>query len=139
MSMDKMEVLCKCLSFATCIHISNSSLIPNPIYFLFIVFYRRKSFMTRLFSSKSNTMPVNVPSPKSTVPVDSLSSIDLGIESTKHSDSMSTKSATSSKPDDVNDLSRLIDAHDHDDDDDNDKDLNHILNQSADYDFLNNW
>lgn len=94
--------------------------------------------MTRLFSGgKSNTMPVNVPSPKSTIPIDSLAGIDLGIPSTKHFDSMSTKSATSSKPDDTNDLSRLIDAHDNDDDD---ADSNEIPNQSmADYDFLNNW
>lgn len=88
--------------------------------------------MTRLFSGKSNTMPVNVPSPKSSVVVDSLAGIDLGIVSAKNFDSMSTKSANSSKPDDTNDLSRLIDAHDNDDDD-------NVPNQTADYDFLNNW
>lgn len=90
--------------------------------------------MTRLFSGKSSTMPVNVPSPKSKVPLDSLSGIDLGIESAKNFDSMSTKSAGSSKPDEINDMSRLIATND----DDEDEDMN-ILNQSADYDFLNNW
>lgn len=83
--------------------------------------------MTRLFSGKSNT--VNVPSPKTAAPLDSLSGIDLGIESAKNFDSMSTKSAASSKPDEMNDMSRLID----------DDDLNSIMNKSADYDFLNNW
>lgn len=86
--------------------------------------------MTRLFSGKSNTMPVNVPSPKAT-PIDT-SGIDLGIESHKNFDSMSTKSATSSKPDDINDMSRLIDANDDDEDPNN-------MDQSGDYDFLNNW
>lgn len=79
-------------------------------------------------------MPVNVPSPKCIAPIDSLSGIDLGIDSAKNFDSMSTKSATSSKPDEITDLSRLIDANDNDDDD-----LSNILDKSADYDFLNNW
>lgn len=105
--------------------------------------------MTRLFSGKSNAM--NVPSPrtaaaaaavssnaanKKAVPLD-LSSINLGIVSASNNfDSMSTKSATSSKPDEItNDMSRLIDVNDNDEDDgDND-----IMNESADYDFLNNW
>lgn len=92
--------------------------------------------MTRLFSGKSNTLPVNVSSPKSTVkPLDSLSGIDLGIDSGKNFDSMSTKSATSSKPDD---MSRLIDVNDGDNDDEDD-DGNNILNQVEGYDFLNNW
>lgn len=93
--------------------------------------------MTRLFSGKSNTMPpVNVPSPKSAAPIDSLSGIHLHIDSAKNFDSMSTKSATSSKPDEINDLSRLIDTENNDDDD---NDLNSILSKSIDYDFLNNW
>lgn len=96
--------------------------------------FRRKSFMTRLFSGKGNTLPVNVPSPKCTAPIDSLADIDLGIDSGKHFDSMSTKSANSSKPDEITDSSRLIDDNDNDDDD-----LNSTLNVSADYDFLNNW
>lgn len=95
--------------------------------------------MTRLFSGKSNTMHVNVPSPKATAAIDSLSGIDLGIETSKNFDSMSTKSATSSKPDEANDLSRLIVENDGDDDDDDDNDSNDNLNTSADYDFLNNW
>lgn len=111
--------------------------------------------MTRLFSGKSNAIPVNIPIPKAappappstaskkTVPLD-LSSINLGIESTsKNFDSMSTKSATSSKPDEItNDMSRLIDANDNDDDDDDDGDndrINNILNKKPDFDFLNNW
>lgn len=86
--------------------------------------------MTRLFSGKSNA--ISVPSQKTAAaPITTLSGIDLGIESGKNFDSMSTKSATSSKPDDINDMSRLIDANDNDDDDD--------LNKSDDYDFLNNW
>lgn len=74
-----------------------------------------------------------------TTPLD-LSSIDLGIGSTsKNFDSMSTKSATSSKPDEItNDMSRLIDANDNDDDDDNDNG-NGINSIPADYDFLSNW
>lgn len=122
---------------------------------------RRKSFMTRLFSGKSNAM--NVPSPrastaaaaaaaasstavnKKTAPLD-LSSINLGISSNNF-DSMSTKSATSSKPDETtNDMSRLIDVTDIDNDDDEERDddsdndrINNMLNESADYDFLNNW
>lgn len=93
--------------------------------------------MTRLFSGKSNT-PVNVPSPKTAAPLDSLAGIDLGIESAKNFDSVSTKSAGSSKPDEINDMSRLIDANDNENDDD-DNDLDSIMNKSADYDFLNNW
>lgn len=92
--------------------------------------------MTRLFSGKSNTMPVNVPSLKSTQPIDT-SGIHLGIDSGKNFDSMSTKSASSSKPDEINDMSRLINAHD--DDDDDETNSNNILNTSDDYDFLNNW
>lgn len=69
---------------------------------------------------------------------DSLAGIDLGIDSNKNKnfDSMSTKSASSSKPDETSDISRLIDPKN---DDNDDNDLNEILNQSADYDFLNNW
>lgn len=95
--------------------------------------------MTRLFSGKGNTMPVNVPSPKTKAPIVSLSGINLGIDSGKNCDSMSTKSAASSKPDDANDMCRLINANDNADDDNDDSDSNSILNQSADYDFLNNW
>lgn len=111
--------------------------------------------MTRLFSGKSNTMPVNVSNPKPVIaasaaaakstnakaclPLD-LSGINLGIGSTlKNFDSMSTKSATSSKPDEITtDMSRLIDINDNDDDDDDD-DGNNVLNNTIDYDFLNNW
>lgn len=92
--------------------------------------------MTRLFSGKSSTMPMNVPSPKSKVPLDSLAGIDLGIESVKNFDSMSTKSAGSSKPDEITDMSRLISNTNNDDDDDDD-DSNDVL--TTDYDFLNNW
>lgn len=111
--------------------------------------------MTRLFSGKSNAM--NVPSPraaataaaagaaspslakKKAAPLD-LSSINLGIvTASSNFDSMSTKSATSSKPEEItNDMSRLIDINDNDDDDDDDG-VNDILNETADYDFLNNW
>lgn len=92
--------------------------------------------MTRLFSGKTNSMQVNaVPSPKSTVvPLDSLAGIDLGIESNKNFDSMSTKSAGSSRPDDINDMSRLIDVND-----DDEHEMNNILNEVEGYDFLNNW
>lgn len=114
--------------------------------------------MTRLFSGKSNAM--NVPSPRTAVaagaasspsankkaaPLD-LSSINLGIVSASSNfDSMSTKSATSSKPEEItNDMSRLIDVNDNDEDDDDDDEgdndrINNIMNESADYDFLNNW
>lgn len=110
--------------------------------------------MTRLFSGKSNAM--NVPNPRAAAAAAAavssaskkgasldLSSINLGIVSASSNfDSMSTKSATSSKPDEVpNDLSRLIDVNDDDEeDDDGDIDrINDIMNESADYDFLNNW
>lgn len=82
---------------------------------------------------------------KTTAPID-LSGIDLGIQ---------LKSALSSKPNQtINDTSRLIDVNDNNDDnavDDDDNDdivngnnttthcINNILNESADYDFLNNW
>lgn len=112
--------------------------------------------MTRLFSGKSNAIPINVPSPKAAPPAPpqqlktntkkaplDLSGINLGIESaSKNFDSMSTKSATSSKPDEItNDMSRLIDVNDNDDDDDEDDSdrMNNALNNSGDYDFLNNW
>lgn len=115
--------------------------------------------MTRLFSGKSNTMPVHVPSPKSappppppkataaakTVPPVDLTGIDLGIESTqKRFDSMTSKCTKSSKPNElISDMSRLIDVNDNNDVDDDDNDVNGNNNAqvsaSADYDFLNNW
>lgn len=92
-------------------------------------------------------MPMNVSSPKAAAPVSTntkampldLSGIVLGIESTsKNFDSISTKSATSSKPDEItNDMSRLIDVNDNDDDDDDDDDVH--ADNSLDFDFLNNW
>lgn len=72
--------------------------------------------------------------------VDSLSGINLVIDSStgKDFDSMSTKSAGScDKADDINDMSRLIDTND--DDDDNDLDGGSMLGKSLDFDFLNNW
>lgn len=128
----------------------------SSCFCLFELIFRRKSFMTRLFSGKSNAM--NVPSPraaataaaaagaaspslakKKAAPLD-LSSINLGIvTASSNFDSMSTKSATSSKPEEItNDMSRLIDINDNDDDEDDDG-ANDILNETADYDFLNNW
>lgn len=127
--MAKMEALCKFEHFSFVF-------ISMAFFFYYFLFYRRKSFMTRLFSGKGQTLPATVPSPKSTIvpaPLDSLSGIDLGIsDSAKNFDSMSTKSASSSKPDEANDMSRLIDTND------DDNDIN-ILNTSTDYDFLNNW
>lgn len=97
--------------------------------------------MSKLFNSKTNTVPVKVSSnPKSTAPVD-ISAIDLGIESGKEFDSMSTKSAGSHvlKTDEHSDRSRLID---NDDDDENVTDANgnkSLADASLDFDFLNNW
>lgn len=86
-------------------------------------------------------MPVS--RPKSTAH-DALVGIDLVIDShvdsNENFDSMSTKIAASSKPDETSNISRLIDPKtDDNDDNDHDNDSNEILNQSADYDFLNNW
>lgn len=112
------------------------------MYFFFLfslfvfVFCSRRSFMSKLFNSKNNTVPVKIPNPKSIAPIDT-SGIDLGIESSKGFDSMSTKSAGSReiKADDSSDLCRLIDV----DDEDNEMKTNKMLEESADYDFLNNW
>lgn len=103
----------------------------------------RRSFMSKLFSSKTNTLPVKFANPKS-VPIaaDTVDGIHLHIHASKNFDSMSTKSAGScGKRDEPNDLSRLIDTNDDDDDDDvrNDNIRGNIFNRKADYDFLNNW
>lgn len=91
-------------------------------------------------------MPVKVATNPKIVIADDLSAIDLGIESGKEFDSISTKSAGSHelKADDRSDRSRLIDNND--DDDDNDDDTNgdgvkpeQIINTQLDFDFLNNW
>lgn len=106
----------------------------------------RKSFMSKLFSGKTNTLPVKMPTnPKSTSKVaDTLSGINLRIDSGKDFDSMSTKSARScEKRDEPNDMSRLIDRNDDNDDDGVDEpdglNISILSNQTADYDFLNNW
>lgn len=82
-------------------------------------------------------MPVKVsPNQTLTIPVD-MSAIDLGIESEKNFDSMSTKSAGSRELK-ASDRSRLID-NDDDEDDDNANDDDNDLKNPLDFDFLNNW
>lgn len=97
--------------------------------------------MSKLFNSKTNTVPVKMPKPKlSEDQVDSLSGINLVIDTnaSKEFDSMSTKSAGScDKHDDISDRSRLINAND--DDDDDDLNVSTILSKPINYDFLNNW
>lgn len=95
--------------------------------------------MSKLFNSKANTLPVKMAMTKDVDQVDSLSGINLVIDSNagKDFDSMSTKSAGScDKADDINDMSRLIDIND---DDDNDLNDGNMLAKSLDFDFLNNW
>lgn len=80
-----------------------------------------------------------MPTAKDVDQVDSLLGINLVIDSStgKDFDSMSTKSAGScDKADDINDMSRLINAND---DDDNDLNRDSMLGKSLDFDFLNNW
>lgn len=97
--------------------------------------------MSKLFNSKNNTVPVKKSDIKATERhIDSLAGINLVIDSATHKDfdSMSTKSAGScDKPDDISDMSRLIDTND--DEIDGDDNVSNILSKPIDYDFLNNW
>lgn len=104
--------------------------------------------MSKLFNSKTNAVPVKVATNPKIIIADDLSAIDLGIESGKEFDSMSTRSAGSHelKRDDNSDRSRLIDNNNHDGDDDDDDDNNgnvvkgeRVSNTQLDFDFLNNW
>lgn len=93
--------------------------------------------MSKLFNSKSNAVPVKMSSNHTVaMPVD-MSGIDLGIESEKNFDSMSTKSAGSRELK-ASDRSRLID-NDDDEDGDNENDEDDDRNNQLDFDFLNNW
>lgn len=108
----------------------------------------RKSFMSKLFNSKSNTLGICPILPKN---VDSNSDAgstrnpsEIRISLTQDFDSLSTKSAHSDEKTEPTDQSRLI-AHkdDEDDDDDSDDGGNYQKSNNFDipsgYDFLSNW
>lgn len=92
--------------------------------------------MSKLFNSKTNSVPVKMSKPKvNEDQVDSLSGINLVIETRSKNKDFDSMSAKSDKPDDISDMSRLIDTND----DDDELNVSSILNKPINYDFLNNW